>query len=309
MYRIAVLVPCYNEAVTISAVIRAFSQALPAARIYICDNNSTDGTADIAQRMGAQVCRQPLQGKGHALRRMFADVDADVYVIVDGDATYDAAAAPAMVARLLDERLDMVVGARCQGPPEAFRPGHRMGNRLFTGIVGWIFGHAFTDMLSGYRILSRRFIKSYPALGSGFEVEAELTIHALELSMPVAEHPTSYRHRVDGSHSKLRTWADGWRILWFIVRLTKSGKPLAFFSSVAGCCMACAVLLAGPLLDTYIRTGLVPRLPTALLCVALAGLAALCMCCGLVLSTVTMGRREQKHLAYLAHPAPEADRG
>ena len=302
MPRVAVLIPCFNEAVAIPVVVRDFAAALPQACIYVYDNNSTDATVEVARAAGAVVRRQELQGKGHVVRRMFADVDADIYVLVDGDATYDASAAPAMVERLLAENLDMVVGTRISTELEAYRQGHRFGNWLLTSLTGRIFGRTFTDMLSGYRVLSRRFVKSYPAHAGGFEVETELTVHALDQHMPVAEQPTRYISRMDGSHSKLSTWRDGWRILMTILKLTKNGKPLAFFSAGAGVSSAIAILLAIPLIRTYLETGLVPRFPTAILCAALVVLSGIFLVCGLVLDTVTLGRREKKHLAYLAHP-------
>jgi len=298
--RVAVLIPCYNEAVAIPHVVRDFGAALPDARIYVYDNNSRDGTAEAAAGAGATARRQDLQGKGHVVRRMFADIDADVYVLVDGDATYNAADAPAMVQRLLDDHLDMVVGTRISDELEAYRRGHRFGNWLLTELTGRIFGRTFTDMLSGYRVFSRRFVKSYPAHAGGFEVETELTVHALEQHMPVAEHPTRYFARMDGSESKLNTWADGWRILMTILKLTKNGKPLAFFACGAAASALLSLLLAIPLVTTYVETGLVPRFPTAILCAALILLAAIFLVCGLILDTVTLGRREKKHLAYLA---------
>lgn len=305
--RVAVLIPCHNEAVAIPIVVRDFAAALPQARIYVYDNNSTDGTMAAATAAGAVVRRQDLQGKGHVVRRMFADVDADVYVLVDGDATYDAAQAPVMIERLLAEQLDMVVGTRVSTELEAYRHGHRFGNWLLTELTGRIFGRTFSDMLSGYRVFSRRFVKSYPARAGGFEVETELTVHALEQHMPVAEHPTRYAARMDGSQSKLSTWTDGWRILMTILALTKNGRPLAFFSLGAVACMLISLLLAVPLFTTYVETGLVPRFPTAILCSALVLLAAIFLVCGLILDTVTLGRREQKHLAYLACPPPGND--
>lgn len=308
MPRVAVLIPCHNEAVAIAHVVRDFRAALPQAAIYVYDNNSTDGTIEVARAAGAVVRRQELQGKGHVVRRMFADVEADVYVLVDGDATYDASDAPAMVRRLLDEQLDMVVGTRVSEQQEAYRRGHRLGNWLLTGLAGRIFGRTFTDMLSGYRVFSRRFVKSYPAHAGGFEVETELTVHALEQFMPVGEHPTRYAARLDGSQSKLNTWKDGWRILMTIIKLTKNGKPLAFFATGAVLSLLASLLLAVPLVTTYVETGLVPRFPTAILCAALALLAAIFLVCGLVLDTVTLGRREHKHLAYLAcAPASSED--
>jgi len=306
MTRIAVLIPCFNEEVAVPAVVRDFALALPEARIYVYDNNSTDHTVEVAKAAGAIVRKQDLQGKGHVIRRMFADVDADVYVMVDGDATYEATAAPAMIDKLLAEKLDMVVGTRISTELEAYRQGHRFGNWLLTDLTGRIFGRTFSDMLSGYRVLSRRFVKSYPAHASGFEVETELTVHALDLHMPVAEHATRYTSRMDGSHSKLNTWRDGWRILMTILKLTKNGKPLFFFGTAASACSLIAILLALPLLATYMHTGLVPRFPTAILCSGLMVLAGIFVVCGLVLDTVTLGRREQKHLAYLSYPPPHA---
>jgi glycosyltransferase involved in cell wall biosynthesis len=306
MPRVAVLIPCFNEAVAIPAVIRDFAAALPEATIYVYDNNSTDATVEVATAAGAIVRKQELQGKGHVIRRMFADVDADVYVMVDGDATYEAAAARPMVEKLLQEKLDMVVGTRISTELQAYRQGHRFGNWLLTDLTARIFGRTFTDMLSGYRVLSRRFVKSYPAHAGGFEVETELTVHALELNMPVAEHATRYVSRMDGSHSKLSTWRDGWRILLTILKLTKNGKPLFFFGMGAAICSVIAIVLALPLFTTYIHTGLVPRFPTAILCAALMVLAGIFVVCGLVLDTVTLGRREHKHLTYLSYPAPQA---
>ena len=306
MTRIAVLIPCFNEAISIAKVVTDFRAALPLARVYVYDNNSTDNTVELAKSAGAVVRKQELQGKGHVVRRMFADIEADAYVLVDGDATYDAMAAPTMVQKLLDENLDMVVGVRNSAELEAYRRGHRFGNWLLTSLAGRIFGRTFTDMLSGYRIMSRRFVKSYPAHAGGFEVETELTVHALEQHMPVAEQPTAYASRMHGSHSKLNTWRDGFRILTTILKLTKNGKPLLFFGAAAAICMVSAMLLALPLLLTFLHTGLVPRFPTAILCTGLAVLAAMFLVCGLVLDTVTLGRREQKHLAYLAYQPPRS---
>jgi glycosyltransferase involved in cell wall biosynthesis len=309
-HNVAVLIPCYNEAVAIASVVRDFAAVLPDARIYVYDNNSTDDTVAVAKSAGAVVRRQAMQGKGHVVRRMFADIDADVYVLVDGDATYDASAAPKMVAMLLDENLDMVTGVRVSDEVTAYRSGHRFGNWLLTSLTGYIFGRSFSDMLSGYRVLSQRFVKSYPAHAGGFEVETELTVHALDLRMPVAEYPTEYRSRMDGSHSKLSTWKDGWRILMTILKLTKNGKPFVFFSIGALACWIVSIVLALPLIETYAMTGLVPRFPTAILCSALVLLGAVFLVCGLVLDTVTLGRRESKHLAYLTcSPAGSAASG
>lgn len=301
--RVAVLIPCYNEAATIDTVIARFRASLPHAVIHVFDNNSSDRTADIARAAGASVHRVSLQGKGNVARRMFADVEADVYLMVDGDDTYDAAAAPMLVAKLLDERLDMVVGARCSDERAAYRPGHRFGNVLLTRCAGLLFGRSFNDMLSGYRAFSRRYAKSFPAHSSGFDIETELAVHALQLRMPVAEVDTEYGARPEGSTSKLNTYRDGLRILWRIVRLWKSERPLLFFALGAAACVALSVLLALPLVETYLHTGLVPRFPTAILCAALMVLAGLFGACGLILDTVTRGRIELKHMAYLAVPA------
>jgi len=308
MSDVAVLIPCYNEAVAIPAVIRDFRAALPGARIYVYDNNSTDGTREVARAAGAIVRREDLQGKGYVVRRMFADIEADIYVLVDGDATYDASDAPSMIRRLVDDQLDMVVGMRVSDELAAYRRGHRFGNGLLTTLTGYIFGRTFTDMLSGYRVFSRRFVKSFPAHAGGFEVETELAVYALEQRMPVAEIPTRYVSRMEGSSSKLSTWRDGWRILLTIIKLTKNGKPLAFFSLGSAMCVLLATGLAIPLLATYLDTGLVPRFPTAVLCSALVLLAASLLVCGLILDTVTLGRREQRRLAYLAHPSPAGNK-
>ena len=305
--RIAVLVPCYNEEAAVQAVIRGFRAALPAATIYVYDNNSSDGTAAAARAAGALVRIERLQGKGNVIRRMFADIEADAYVLVDGDATYDAASAPAMVEMLLRDRLDMVNGARVSDAEEAYRPGHRFGNAVLTGLVARIFGDRVSDMLSGYRVFSRRFVKSFPALSGGFETETEFTIHALELRMPIGEVPTPYRERPVGSVSKLRTYSDGFRILRTIVLLVKEERPLPFFSAIAGLLLLGAVLLALPVLADFVRTGLVPRLPTAVLATGLVLLASLSLTCGLILDSVTRGRKELKRLSYLAIPAYQPD--
>ena len=309
--RVAVLVPCYNEAVAIPRVVRDFRAALPGATVYVYDNNSRDGTAAAARTAGAVVRTEHLQGKGHVVRRMFADIEADAYVLVDGDDTYSAADAPAMLALLLRDGLDMVTGTRFTDIAAAYRPGHRLGNRVLTGIVRRVFGSRISDMLSGYRVFSRRFVKSFPALASGFETETEFTVHALELRMPVGEVRTAYKDRPAGSASKLRTYSDGFRILRTIVVLVKEERPLGFFACVA---LALALLSIGsavPVVADYVRTGLVPRLPTAVLATGLMLLASLSLVCGLVLDSVSRGRKELKRLAYLAIPAttlPDADR-
>ena len=302
--RVAVLIPCYNEAVAITSVVAGFREALPGAAIYVYDNNSKDRTAEAARAAGAIVRRETLQGKGEVIRRMFADVDADVYVLVDGDATYDPASAPAMVRLLLDERLDMVNGTRVTEIEAAYRRGHRFGNQVLTGLVAQVFGNRVSDMLSGYRVFSRRFVKSFPALASGFETETEFTVHALELRMPIGELRTPYKDRPTGSASKLRTYSDGLRILRTILILVKEERPLQFFSLAALAFAFLGVVLAIPLIVGFARTGLVPRLPTAVLSTGLVLLAMLSLTCGLILDSVMRGRKEVKRMAYLAHPAP-----
>jgi glycosyltransferase involved in cell wall biosynthesis len=301
---VAVLIPCYNEASTVGAVVRDFRRALPKADILVFDNGSSDASAAEALAAGAVVRKVSHRGKGNVVRRMFADVEADVYLMVDGDGTYDAAAAGALVQRLRDDGLDMVVGSRVDEHPEAYRPGHRIGNALLTRTVALLFGDSFSDMLSGYRVFSRRYAKSFPAAATGFEIETELTVHALQLHMPVAEMPTRYGVRPDGSESKLNTWRDGWRILYTIGRLFKNERPLMFFSLGFAVSNAASILLAIPLFDEYFRTGLVPRFPTAILCTGLILLGMILLACGLVLDTVTRGRIETKRLAYLAIPGP-----
>ena len=302
--RVAVLIPCYNEEQTVARVVAAFRQALPESIIYVYDNNSTDRTIESARAAGALVRRETHQGKGHVVRRMFADVEADVYVLVDGDATYDAPSAPAMVARLLDEQCDMVVGTRVHEDAAAYRHGHQFGNRLLTGFVGAIFGLRFTDILSGYRVFSRRYVKSFPALSGGFDIESELTVHALDLELPVSEIATPYYSRPEGSVSKLSTWRDGFRILRTIIRLYRSERPLPFFSALGAALASISIGLAVPVVLTYLEQGLVPRLPTAVLSTGLMILAFLAIASGLVLDTVTRGRREMKRLAYLGQRAP-----
>lgn len=302
---VAVLIPCFNEELAIAQVVHDFRAALPKARIYVFDNASTDRTAGIARDAGAIVRTVALRGKGNVVRRMFADVDADVYVLVDGDATYDASSAPAMIGRLRRDGADMVVGARKDDAlPRAYRSGHRFGNRLLTGCVSTIFGGTFTDMLSGYRVFTRRYVKSFPALSSGFETETELTVHALELRMPWSEMDTPYSARPAGSESKLSTYKDGFRILRTILRLFVAERPLHFFSLVGALSLLIGVAIAVPLLTTYLSTHEVPRLPTAMLSTGLALIAAISVVCGLIMDAVTRGRREMKRLFYLAIPGP-----
>ena len=303
--RVAVLVPCYNEEAAIGRVVADFQAALPDAVIYVYDNNSRDRTAAVAGAAGAVVRREVLQGKGNVVRRMFADVEADVYVLVDGDDTYHAASAPVLVRKLLAEQLDMVNAARLSEAAAAYRPGHRFGNWLLTSLVSGVFGKRTSDMLSGYRVLSRRFVKSFPALAGGFEIETELTVHALELRMPFADVGTPYKERPPGSVSKLSTVSDGLRILFMIGKLVKEERPLESFSFTAALLALISIAVAWPLLMTYFETGLVPRLPTVVLAAALMILAFLALTCGLILETVTRGRRELKRLAYLAQPGPQ----
>lgn len=303
--RIAVLVPCYNEEVAIPRVVAAFRNALPEATVFVYDNNSRDRTREAALAAGAVVRTERLQGKGHVVRRMLADIEADVYVLVDGDDTYDAAAAPEMIRLLLEERLDMVTGTRITDAVAAYRPGHRLGNAVLTGVVRLIFGNRISDMLSGYRVFSRRFAKSFPALAAGFETETEFTVHALELSMPVGEVVTAYRERPPGSASKLNTWRDGFRILRTIALLVRRERPLPFFALLALALALLSVGIAVPVFQTFLATGLVPRLPTAVLSTGLMLLAFLSLACGLILDTVTRGRMEAKRMAYLAIPAPD----
>ena len=302
--RVAVLLPCYNEQEAIGQVVRDFRQALPEAIVYVYDNNSQVETRARAAAAGAVVRSESQQGKGFVVRRMFADVEADVYVLVDGDDTYHAPSAPLLVERLLADQLDMVVGRRVTEIEQAYRPGHRLGNRLLTGVVARVFGDRFKDILSGYRVFSRRFVKSFPALTKEFEIETELTVHALELDMPIAEVDTPYKDRPAGSASKLRTYRDGVRILTTILVLFKEERPLAFFG-LAGLALALLALGLGyPVLTEYLRTGLVPRFPTAILATGLMTLAFLSFTSGLVLETVTRGRKELKRLAYLTIPGP-----
>ena len=298
--RVVVLVPCFNEEAAVATVVADFRKSLPSAEIFVYDNNSSDRTVAVAREAGAQVRSERRQGKGHVVRRMFADVDADIYVLVDGDATYDAASAPRMIEALLSDHLDMVVGLRVDQAEAAYRPGHRTGNRMLTGFLSAVFGQAFKDILSGYRVFSRRFVKSFPVLSDGFEIETELSVHALELALPVAEIETPYYARPEGSFSKLNTWRDGLRILGTILKLYRSEKPLRFFTAIGAFLTLIAVGLAIPIIVTYLETGLVPRLPTAVLSMGLMILAVLSVSSGLVLDTVTRGRREMKLLAYLS---------
>jgi len=302
--RIAVILPCYNEEAAIAETVAGFRAALPGATIYVYDNNSRDRTVELARGAGAVVRAERQQGKGHVVRRMFADVDADVYVMADGDLTYDPKAAPEMVRLLIDEQYDMVVGTRQHEAAEAYRGGHVIGNRLFTGLLARLFGRSFTDIFSGYRVFSRRFVKSFPVLSEGFEIETEMSVHALELRMPVGEMVTSYGARPEGSASKLSTYRDGWRILKTIGTLYRIERPVLFYGGLGALLMVAAIILAVPLVITYLDTGLVPRFPTAILVTGMTVIAVLSFFAGLILDTVTRGRREMRRLAYLAYPAP-----
>jgi glycosyltransferase involved in cell wall biosynthesis len=302
--RIAVILPCYNEEAAIAATVAGFRHALPGATVYVYDNNSRDRTREVAAEAGAVVRTERQQGKGHVVRRMFADVDADIYLMADGDLTYDPKAAPVMVDLLIAEQLDMVVGTRRHEEKEAYRGGHVLGNKLFTGILSGLFGRSFTDIFSGYRVFSRRFVKSFPVLSAGFEIETEISVHALELRMPVGEVETAYGARPEGSHSKLSTYSDGWRILKTIATLYRVERPALFYGLIGALLLALALVLAIPLVLTYLHTGLVPRVPTAILVTGITVIAVLCFFAGLILDTVTRGRREVRRLAYLAYPAP-----
>lgn len=296
---IAVLIPCFNEEQTVGKVVRDFRSAVPQASVYVCDNNSTDATIEVARAAGASIYREPLKGKGNAVRRMFSDIDADIYVLVDGDDTYDASSAPALLQRMIAGRFDMVNAARVAENKAAYRRGHRFGNRMLTGMVAAIFGDRLKDMLSGYRVLSRRFVKSFPAASSGFEIETELTVHALELRMPISEIGVPYKERPQGSESKLSTFKDGWKILRMIGTLIKDERPFAFFTLVFAVLAAGSIALAVPIVMHYMETGLVPRFPTAILATGMMLLGFLSFACGLILETVTVGRRELKRMWYL----------
>jgi glycosyltransferase involved in cell wall biosynthesis len=302
---IAVLLPCYNEEAAIAATVAGFRKALPGATVYVYDNNSTDRTRDVAAKAGAIVRTERQQGKGNVVRRMFADVDADIYVMADGDLTYDPKAAPQMVDLLLAEQLDMVVGTRRHEEKEAYRRGHALGNRIFTGLLAGLFGRSFSDIFSGYRVFSRRFVKSFPVLSSGFEIETEISVHALELRMPVGEVETVYAARPEGSQSKLSTYSDGWRILNTIVTLYRVERPALFYGLISALLVVLAIMMAVPLALTYLQTGLVPRFPTAILVTGMIIVAALCFFAGSILDTVTRGRREFRRLHYLSLAAPQ----
>ncbi len=300
--KIAVLIPCYNEEAAIAAVVRDFRAALPDAKIYVYDNNSKDRTREVAAQAGAIVRSEPQQGKGSVMRRMLSEIDADVYVTVDGDDTYDASLAPELVKALVDNRLAMVVGRRIHTEKEAYRRGHVLGNQMFTSAVEWLFGRTFTDILSGYRVFSRAFVQSFPTASRGFEIETELTVHALTLNLPVQEMDTPYKSRPEGSVSKLNTYRDGWRILMMILRLFRTERPQLFYTLIGCELMLLAIILIIPIVIEFVETGLVPRFPTAILSTGIAISALLSFACGQILDNVTQGRREAKRLAYLAAP-------
>ena len=305
--KVAVLVPCYNEGQTVTAVVREFKKSLPFATIYVYDNNSKDDTVLRAREAGATVRTERAQGKGNVIRRMFADIDADIYLMVDGDDTYDAAAAPLFLEHMINNNLDMVNGERIHENQQAYRFGHQFGNRLLTGLVGTFFRREFTDMLSGLKVFSRRFVKSFPALTRGFDIETELTVHALEMRMAVGEIPIAYKERPAGSVSKLNTYRDGLRILSTIARFLKEERPMQFFGFLGAVLIVLSFALAIPLVLTFLETGLVPRIPTAILVVGLVIIAVLSVTAGLILETVTRGRQEMKRLLYLSVPAISND--
>lgn len=305
LVKIAVILPCHNEEAAIAETVAGFRSVLPGAEVWVCDNASTDATASIAQAAGARVVREPRLGKGEAIRRLFADVEADVYVMADGDLTYDPAAAPEMVRKLVDEGLDMIVGNRLSSSgEEVYRPGHLLGNRMFTAVLRWFFGSTFSDVLSGYRVMSRRFVKSFPATSRGFEIESELTVLALEQRCPVAEVDTRYRPRPPGSESKLSTVRDGGRILTTLALLYRDVRPLPFFGGLASGLLLIGLLLFFPILETYLATGSVPRFPTLIVITGMFILAVIFITCGIILDRVAAARRSQQRIAYLRHPSP-----
>ena len=304
MASVAVLIPCYNEAVAIGQTVSGIAAALPEARIYVYDNNSTDGTAEVAASAGAIVRHETLQGKGNVVSRMFADIEADMYLLIDGDATYDPTDAPRMIELMQEKRLDFVNGVRVVEGDGEFRSGHRFGNALFTRTVARVFGNGVDDMLSGYKLFSHRFVKSFPALSTGFEIETELVVHALELRMPMAQVETRYSARPEGSTSKLSTVRDGLRIGLAIGKLVRDERPLPFFLVVALAFAVLSVAFALPVLAEFYRTGLVPRFPTFILSTTLMVVALLNITCGLILDTITRSRREIKRLAYLRLSPP-----
>lgn len=304
---IAVLIPCHNEEITIAQVVSDFQRVLPQATIYVYDNNSSDNTREVARKAGAVVRQETMQGKGHVVRRMFADIESDYYVLIDGDATYQVSAARQMVQKAYAEGLDMVNGVRVTDRTAAYRPGHVLGNKMLTGFVMSIFGRRMTDMLSGYRVFSRRFVKSFPVMSAGFEIETEFSVHALELNMPLSEVPTEYIERPEGSTSKLNTYRDGMKILITILLLIQKEKPLYFYLFLGVIFCSGSLLIGVPVIIDYAHTGLVPRLPSALLATGLMLICAICILCGLIMNGIKYGRQEMKRLAYLSYAIRIAD--
>ncbi|MEL6857352.1 MAG: glycosyltransferase family 2 protein [Pseudomonadota bacterium] len=303
--RVAVIIPCYNEAVTIGKVVTDFKSALPDADIYVFDNNSKDGTAQIAHDAGAIVRFEHQQGKGHVVRRMFADVEADIYLMVDGDDTYDSTIAPTLVELLKRNHVDMVVGTRADVTKDAGREGHALGNKLFNKIYGRLFGKQFSDIFSGYRVFSRRFVKSFPAVSSGFEIETEMSVHCSQLGIPTLERPTVYGIRPEDSESKLHTFRDGFRILGMFAMLAKETRPAAFFGVIGLCLLLAAAAFSAPLFMTYVETGLVPRVPTAILATGLVITASISAVCGLILDSLARARIEAKRAVFLSFPGQD----
>jgi glycosyltransferase involved in cell wall biosynthesis len=303
--KVAVLVPCYNEEAAIARVVNDFRTALPQATVYVYDNNSRDRTVARAIEAGAVVRNELRQGKGNVVRRMFADIEADIYVLVDGDDTYDAGASPRMIERMISDGADLLTARRVHTQASAYRPGHVLGNRMLTGLTALLFNVHLSDMLSGYRVFSRRFVKSFPFTAEGFAIETELTVHAVRLMMPMSELDTRYKERPAGSVSKLNTWRDGLRTLGTIGYLVREERPLVFFSTIAFVLAGVAIIIGAPVVSDYFRTGLVPRLPTAVLATGLMVIAFLSLTCGMILDTVTRGRWEAKRMAYLAIPGPQ----
>ena len=303
--RIAAIVPCYNEEAAVATVVHDLKAAVPGMQVYVYDNASTDRTAEVAAAAGAIVRSERRKGKGNVVRRAFGDVDADVYLLIDGDDTYEAAAAERMIRTLVDEQLDHVLGVRTQpeGVESAYRPGHETGNRLFNRLVGWLFGEPVTDMLSGYRIFSKRFVKSFPALSREFEIETELTVHSMRLRVPQREVQVGFKDRPEGSESKLRTYHDGFRILNLIAQLVRWERPLFFYSLLAALLVLVGFALGVPVIVDYAQTGLVPRLPTALLATAFVLLGVLAALAGMIFAGALRARLEAARLAYLRYPS------
>jgi glycosyltransferase involved in cell wall biosynthesis len=300
---IAILLPCYNEALTIATVVRGFKSALPGAHIYVYDNNSTDGTALAAMLAGAHVMRERRQGKGHVVRRMFSDIEADIYVMADGDGTYAPQDAEELVRTLLTERADMVVGTRRGVRADAGRQGHAAGNRLFNRLYRSMFSGDFTDIFSGYRAFSRRFVKSFPAISAGFEIETEMSVHASRLKLPVCEIELDYGRRPEGSHSKLATFRDGARILWMFLMLMKETRPFSFFGLISAAFAAASLAFMLPVLAAYFETGLVERMPTWVFSLALMLISFLMFTAGLILDSLSRARAEQLRIHYMSLPA------